>query len=110
MKRFTTKGRNEGFLCANCGNDVPPLCNGSYRNHCPHCLYSLHVDIMPGDRLSPCKGLLVPVGVEYNGKKGWVIISQCQACDSAVRNVAALDDPECPDDYEEILQLASNPK
>ena len=110
MKRFTTKGRNEGFLCANCGNDVPPLCNGSYRNHCPYCLYSLHVDILPGDRLSPCKGLLVPVGVEYNGKKGWVIVSQCQACDSAVRNVAALDDPECPDDYEEILQLASNPK
>jgi len=107
VKRFTTKGRNEGFVCANCGKDVPPLCNGSYRNHCPYCLYSLHVDNMPGDRLSTCNGLLVPVCVEYNGKKGWVIISQCDRCDHSGRNVAALDDLRCPDDYEVILELAS---
>ena len=108
MKRFTTKGRNEGFVCAHCGRNVPSLDNGSYRNHCPFCLYSLHVDIMPGDRANTCKGLLAPVRVEYNGKKGWVIVSHCGKCGQARRNVAALDDQECPDSYQSILELASS--
>ncbi|WDF05905.1 RNHCP domain-containing protein [Shouchella hunanensis] len=34
--------------------------NGSYRNHCPFCLYSKHQDIIPGDRASTCGGLMEP--------------------------------------------------
>lgn len=85
---------------------MPPLVNGSYRNHCPFCLHSLHVDILPGDRANPCRGLLEPVGVEHSGKKGWLIISRCSRCGEERRNRAALDDPACPDSFERILDLS----
>lgn len=107
MRRFTARGTNTGFVCAHCKSEVPPLANGSYRNHCPYCLYSLHVDINPGDRASDCGGKLAPVGVEHSGKKGWIILHKCESCDSLRRNKAALDDPDVPDDYELILELSS---
>jgi RNHCP domain len=105
VKRFIAQGTNNAFVCAHCGVDVPPLDNGSYRNHCPYCLYSLHVDINPGDRGSECKGILEPVGVDYNAKKGWVILHHCQSCGEIRRNKAALDD-SVSDDYELIVSLS----
>ena len=106
VKRFTAQGTNEGFKCVNCGAEVPPLANGSYRNHCPRCLYSLHVDLSPGDRASDCGGLLEPVSVDYNGKKGWIIVHRCARCGETRRNKAALGDPEVPDDFEVLLELS----
>ena len=106
MRRFTAQGTNAGFACVHCARDVPPLANGSYRNHCPHCLYSLHVDIFPGDRASDCGGVLEPVGVDYSGKKGWIIIHRCRTCGDVRRNKAALDDAAMPDDYDAILDLS----
>ena len=106
MRRFTAQGTNEGFECAHCGAAVPPLANGSYRNHCPHCLYSLHVDVNPGDRASECQGVLEPVGVDHSGKKGWIILHKCRRCGAMRRNKAALDDPEVPDDFEVLLELS----
>ena len=47
QKRFTKN--DNGFICAHCGKEVEPLGYTS-RNHCPFCLWSLHVDINPGDR------------------------------------------------------------
>ncbi|HWG84283.1 MAG TPA: RNHCP domain-containing protein, partial [Deinococcales bacterium] len=91
-RRFTVKGRNESFTCANCGREVPPATNGSCRNHCPYCLCSLHVDDFPGDRASDCGGLLEPVSVDHDSKKGWVIVHRCRACGAVKRNKAALDD------------------
>ncbi|MHA1253793.1 MAG: RNHCP domain-containing protein [Candidatus Helarchaeota archaeon] len=55
-KKFSRK--IEDFTCINCGKYV--VGNG-YTNHCPNCLYSLHVDINPGDRLSDCKGIMIPL-------------------------------------------------
>ncbi len=46
--------------CNNCDEQVFRLNNGSYRNHCPFCLFSLHVDNIPGDRNNTCKGLMEP--------------------------------------------------
>jgi DNA-directed RNA polymerase subunit RPC12/RpoP len=109
MRRFTAQGTNTAFTCVHCGAEIPPLDNGSYRNHCPHCLYSLHVDINPGDRASDCKGVLEPVGVDYNSKKGWVILHQCQSCGELRRNKAALDD-SVSDDYELIITLSKKVK
>ena len=106
MKRFTAQGTNQGFQCAHCGALVPPLANGSYRNHCPHCLHSLHVDVFPGDRASDCGGLLAPVGVDYSGKKGWIIVHHCARCGETRRNKAALDDPEVPDSFDKLLELS----
>ena len=106
MRRFIGQGANQGFACRRCGRSVPPLSSGSYRNHCPYCLYSLHLDVNPGDRASDCGGLLEPVGVEYSGKKGWIILHRCQRCGATRRNKAALED-SVPDDYELLLKLSS---
>ncbi len=107
MRRFIGRGANLGFTCAVCGAEVPALANGSYRNHCPHCLHSLHVDVNPGDRASDCGGVLEPVAVEHSGKKGWVVVHRCRRCGEVRRNRAALDDPACPDDYAALVALAS---
>ena len=51
-KKF--KEIDEGFICENCNKKVSPLGYTS-RDHCPYCLYSMHVDINPGDRQNSCK-------------------------------------------------------
>jgi DNA-directed RNA polymerase subunit RPC12/RpoP len=106
VRRFIAQGTNQGFTCIHCQKDIPPLDNGSYRNHCPYCLYSVHVDIHPGDRASECHGLLKPVGVSYSGKKGWVIVHECQRCGVLRKNKAALDD-RVSDDYEKLVALST---
>jgi predicted RNA-binding Zn-ribbon protein involved in translation (DUF1610 family) len=72
---------DEPFICSNCGKQVSKL-EYTCRDHCPYCLHSLHVDINPGDRSEMCHGLLEPVGIEINGKKGFVIIFKCKKCRS----------------------------
>jgi hypothetical protein len=108
VRRFIAQGSNQAFCCIHCEQEVPPLQNGSYRNHCPFCLYSLHVDINPGDRANDCEGVLEPIGVEYSSKKGWIIIHRCQRCAELRRNKAALDDA-VPDRYERLLELSQRP-
>lgn len=49
------KDENTGFVCEFCHAEVYPLVNGSYRNHCPRCLFSKHVDDSLGDRASHCR-------------------------------------------------------
>ncbi|MEW6421598.1 MAG: RNHCP domain-containing protein [Deinococcota bacterium] len=105
-RRFTVQGTNNAFTCAHCGAAVQPLQNGSVRNHCPECLHSLHVDVLPGDRASDCHGLMVPVAVEQSGKKGWVILHRCQQCGFTGRNKAALDDPGQPDRWDALIELS----
>ncbi|MBU1911151.1 RNHCP domain-containing protein, partial [Patescibacteria group bacterium] len=52
---MTFIARQEPFVCEHCSAQVNPLEKGTYRNHCPHCLFSKHVDLeCPGDRKSPC--------------------------------------------------------
>lgn len=84
------KNDNE-FSCINCGKKVEKLKYTS-RDHCNKCLYSLHVDIFPGDRKNDCKGILLPINVIQNSKKGQVIIYRCSKCGIEVRNVVADDD------------------
>jgi len=86
-KRFIKN--DNGFICQNCGFSVLPLGKTS-RNHCPKCLHSLHVDVLPGDRASDCGGLMKPVLVEPDAKKGYVITVRCQKCGFTGRNKAAL--------------------
>ncbi len=82
---------DEEFICENCGNKVKKL-GYSCRNHCPVCLHSKHVDINPGDRLEECHGILEPIGLDINNRKGYVIIFKCQKCGAIRRNKAAEDD------------------
>lgn len=85
--------REEPFVCEHCYAAVRPLKSGTYRDHCPQCLYSKHVDRDgPGDRLSDCRGLLRPIGIDQSGKKGFVILYECETCRRASQNRAAPDD------------------
>jgi hypothetical protein len=101
-RRFTV--RNEGFVCSNCGKEVPPAAS-TCRNHCPVCLYSLHVDMFPGDRAAKCGGLMRPIAVEYNSRKGYQIVHRCERCGAERRNIALLDDPYHPDSLDALLNL-----
>ncbi|WP_026909339.1 RNHCP domain-containing protein [Paucisalibacillus globulus] len=83
------KEENTSFICENCSNYVMPLTNGSYRNHCPHCLYSKHLDDKPGDRSSSCGGLMKPIDISYHAKKGYQIIHQCLKCKRIKKNKVA---------------------
>ncbi len=85
--------REESFVCEHCGLAVEPLGKGTYRDHCPKCLYSKHVDDLgPGDRASTCLGLLKPVSIDQDSKKGFVIVYECEQCRRSSRNKAAEDD------------------
>ncbi len=81
---------DEEFICLNCGNKVKKL-EYSARDHCPNCLYSLHVDNNPGDRLNKCLGMLKPVGIEKS-KKGYKIVYKCLKCGEIKKNIQANDD------------------
>ncbi len=86
MKQFTKN--DEGFVCSNCGKAVDRL-KYSSRDHCTNCLCSLHV---PGDRQNACGGLLVPIEVSQNSKKGYIITYKCQKCGKTHNNKSADDD------------------
>lgn len=103
---MSRKSENTGFVCENCGRSVSPLTNGSYRNHCPFCLCSKHVDIRPGDRASECGGLMMPVGVSYKAEKGWIIIHKCSICGYTANNKAAVDTDQ-PDDLILLAKIAN---
>ncbi len=68
--------RRENFVCQHCGAYVE---GNGYTDHCPHCLYSKHVDIHPGDRQADCGGLMEPVGLEIKGGE-YRIKYRCQKC------------------------------
>ncbi|WP_428938523.1 RNHCP domain-containing protein [Fontivita pretiosa] len=99
------RGSSDGFVCRNCGRQVSPhACGTRHRNHCPFCLWSLHVDIGPGDRLQSCGGKMEPIGVWVRRDGEWAIIHRCQQCGLIRTNrVAGDDDPWA------MMSLAARP-
>ena len=83
--------KNDSFTCVNCGVKVLPTTRGASRNHCPHCLYSLHVDNIPGDRKAQCFGLMEPIGFKKY-KNTWKILHHCERCGKEQFNILASDD------------------
>lgn len=58
--------RNKGFICINCKKWVPvsKYDQTVNRNHCPHCLWSKHIDgDVAGDRMSSCSSGMIPIGL-----------------------------------------------
>jgi len=94
-KRFTR--RVEDFLCEHCARKVA---GDGYTNHCPHCLWSKHVDVNPGDRQANCGGLMPPVAVEA-ASGGYVLTHRCQICGIEKRNKLSDDD-----NFEAVLEIA----
>jgi len=75
--------RDEAFTCAWCGAAVDPG-GARVRDHCPWCLRSRHVDVVPGDRAADCGGLLHPVSMSLEGGEV-VLVQRCARCVHQVR-------------------------
>lgn len=99
--------QNRGFRCVVCERDVEPLTNGSYRNHCPFCLSSLHVDVEPGDRRASCGGVMDAVALR-RPRKGPQIVHRCRRCGAQRLNRVA-EDTEQPDELDALIRLMSTP-
>ena len=83
----------EVFTCKVCGHTVVPEGAGSgHRNHCPNCLFSLHVDEEPGDRASDCGGVMEPIAVWVRNNGEWAIIHRCKRCGKLSSNRVLADD------------------
>lgn len=98
MKKFNMI--DESFICDNCKKEVNKL-EYTARDHCNHCLYSKHVDILPGDRQNTCHGLLEPISIEKY-KNTYKIIYKCQKCHQIHKNIMADDD-----NFELIIKLST---
>ena len=97
-KKFQKK--KEDFTCQVCGTKVKGT---GYTNHCPHCLWSKHVDLNPGDRQAVCQGLMKPVSLTQRKGKTQILY-QCQKCNYKHFNQVT---PE--DDQEKITTLSQIP-
>ena len=93
------------FTCANCGRPVSLEAAGSeHRNHCPHCLHSVHLDAEPGDRAACCGGVMEPVTVWVRRRGEWALVHRCRTCGRLGSNRIAGDDNEAL-----LLSLAVRP-
>lgn len=97
MKKFTM--RDEEFICEYCGIKVKKA-GYTARDHCPYCLTSKHVDILPGDRQNICHGLLIPIGIE-KFKDTYKIIYKCDKCNEIHKNIVIKDD-----NMDKIIELS----
>lgn len=85
---------SESFKCRNCKAFIGmPLTGGRHRNHCPNCLWSLHVDLKtPGDRASDCRSLMEPIGVLARRNGEQAVVHRCRGCGVERHCRAAADD------------------
>lgn len=103
-KRFSKN--DSGFVCAHCGRQVEPLGYTS-RNHCPFCLWSLHVDENPGDRACSCGGQMEPISAEPDARRGYIITHRCVRCGAIKRCRTAHEAKNQPDDISLIIALTA---
>ncbi len=81
------------FVCEHCHQTVPGSAEGTqHRNHCPRCLWSLHVDLTPGDRRCGCKGPMEPIAVSVRRDGEWMLVHRCGRCTAIRTNRIAGDD------------------
>ena len=93
------------FHCMKCNALVAAPQGGTgQRNHCPLCLWSLHVDFQNGDRRSACRSGMEPIAVCAREKGEWSVIHRCTKCGALRLNRIAGDDNEVL-----LLSLALRP-
>ena len=98
----SSEASKEPFIFVDLCEEVEKLGYTS-RDHCPHCLSSIHIDINPGDRACKCLGILEPIGIEMK-RETYRIVYQCKKCGERRVNVAAKDDNK-----KLIIELSSRP-
>ena len=96
---------NEGFNCLHCGHRVPPA-TSTCRDHCPLCLWSIHVDNNPGDRNAGCGAPLQPISYSSNKKKGFMIHYRCSKCGICKVNRFLDFDEQEADSMDALLKLS----
>lgn len=116
------KEKNQDFICFHCKRKVfyDRRIGTKYRNHCPYCLWSKHLDLdEPGDRKSACQDEMEPIGLTFKqeginkygkAKQGeLMLIHQCLKCDKISINRLAADDNSQAilEVFEKSKQLAS---
>ena len=79
-------------------------CGTNNRNHCPHCLSSIHLDNIPGDRSADCGGIMEPISIYVRPDGEWALIHRCKKCGELKINRIAADDNEYL-----LLSLACKP-
>ncbi len=107
MKSNQQKNVEGDFICCHCSEQVKfsNTLGTEHRNHCPKCLYSLHLDKeVSGDRSASCGGYMPPIGLTFKqegfdkyGKKRegeLMLIHQCVKCARISINRLAADDDE----------------
>lgn len=95
---------NKDFRCKHCGLMVPRESYGTKnRNHCPFCLWSLHVDNSIGDRLSDCNGRMKPIALTTKKDGEIMLIHECQSCGKIMPNRLAGDDSN-----DEVINIFNN--
>jgi len=107
QQRHNPVALNEGFTCGHCGEPVLPAGRGIQRNHCPSCLHSKHVDVVPGDRAETCGGLMAPVAVERMAADEVILRHRCVACGAERRVRAALRSDVQPDSQAALRALSA---
>lgn len=93
------------FICLHCKKNMPADfgIGTKNRNHCPFCLYSLHVDDkVSGDRKANCSGEMEPLAITFKQegldkygkeKQGEImLIHKCEKCGKISINRIAGDD------------------
>jgi len=105
QKKRYRPNESDTFRCKHCKKEVSGESIGTrHRNHCPYCLYSLHVDIKVGDRRSECHSQMKPIGLTLRPDGEIVTVHRCLSCGKVSLNrIAGDDNPET------ILSLV-NPK
>ena len=96
---------DQPFICEHCRQTVPGSAPGTaHRNHCPRCLWSLHVDLRPGDRRCGCRGQMEPIAVWVRPGGEWAIVHRCRQCTALRINRIAGDDSDLA-----LISLAVRP-
>ena len=86
---------SESFDCNHCRRTVPLVSHGTkHRNHCPWCLWSLHVarSRTQHDRESSCHGPMAPIAIAVDEGGEWSLVHRCQTCGEVRTNRVAGDD------------------
>lgn len=104
-KRFAKN--DSGFVCSHCGREVEPL-GYSSRNHCPYCLWSLHLDETPVTALRNAAVRWSRFPQSPIRRRAMSSPHRCTKCGAVRRCRAALGDSKTSavtDDVELIIKL-----
>ncbi len=101
-QRHVRASEDEAFKCKQCRRFIGAVPSGGHhRNHCPFCLFSLHVDDRrTGDRQSICRSRMQPIGSFQRRNGEHVLVHRCLGCGFERFNRIAADD-----DFELVLSL-----